>query len=107
MFTTTKALIHRSTLADPPNVLKKEPLLRSYMDVARPRSDNCRPVNISAVTRAKPKPPSLTGTKPQYGNAHNQPDGLLSDEKYPHGKPKIPQPNPYFPAFNSSIKAPA
>lgn len=107
MLTTTKALIHNSTLQPPVNVLYKEPLLRSYMDVARPRSDNCRPVNISTVTRVVPKPPSLTGMKPHYGNAHNQPDGLLSDVKYPQGKPKIPLPNPYFPAFNSEIKQPA
>lgn len=98
-----KAVIHKSTLALPRDVRPPPPLMYDANAIARPRSDNCKPVNISLVSRSKPKPPSLTGLRAHTGNANNQPSGLLNDPKYPHNKPYIPKPDSYYPALNTSV----
>lgn len=70
---------------------------------SRPRGENCNPVNISVVSRVKPKPNNLTGLRPHFGNANNQPQGLLSDPKYPPNKPHIPLPDVYNPQMKSKL----
>lgn len=98
-----KAFISKSTLSLPGDVRPAPPLMYDANSIARPRSDNCKPVNISVLSRSKPKPSSLTGLRPHTGNANNQPTGLFKDPKYPQNKPYIPKPDSYYPSLNTSI----
>jgi hypothetical protein len=95
--------ISKSPLALPSDVRSAPPLMYDANGIARPRSDNCKPVNVSMLSRSKPKPPSLTGLRAHTGNANNQPTGLLKDPKYPHNKPYIPKPDSYFRSLNTSV----
>lgn len=98
-----KAHISKSFLTLRKDVPPAPKLLGDANGMARPRGENCNPVNISVVSRVKPKPNNLTGLRPHFGNANEQPVGLLSDAKYPPNKPLIPLPDVYNPQLNSKI----